>query len=473
MRVLLIYPGSHYNIVTPPLGLMAVAAYIRKAHPDWIIEIKDFRLDRMSGENAAQYVARWAPDIAGIYGIPPDTAFFVDIARSIRPHVRSIVAGGPLATVFPQYVLENCPVDYLVMGEGEIPFARLLAHIEKGDENVPAIPRVIQAAHSDIVYDASADLVNDLDTLPFPAWDMIDVERYFSRPSHSMNPVIGRKRVLPIMTSRGCPFTCSYCHNMMGKKFRARSVANIISELELLIRDYGIEAVEIWDDIANMDPGRMEELCNVLIEKQIKLAISFSPGLRADLLTEELVDKMLQAGTKRINFGIETCSQRIQKITSKVQDLEKIKKISHYISKKKGVILGGFFIIGNPTETEREIKSTLAFARSLPIDIISINICTPFPGTRMFERLPPQQREELRRLPPHRFSFFQANFSVCEVTPERLLAIQRRGYLGFYMSPRRLFSIFRKVSMRESMAGAFEVLRFALLPKYRILYQEA
>jgi len=473
MKIFLINPRSNYIVKSPPLGLISLAAFARSKIPNVEIRILDAHLEEMSEEELLKEVSVYSPDIVGIYTISSNVSSVFTLVEKLRPHVRYIVGGGPFATVFGSYMIKNIKLDYVVMGEGEWPFVRLVQYLIDGrGDQIDGHPRILSRNDSDKHYQPGGDQIGDLDTLPLPAWDLLDTERYFKASRNSMSPVVGTRRVLPIFTSRGCPFGCAYCHNMFGKIFRPRPVDSIIDEIELLIRTYGVEAIEIWDDVFNLDINRVKAFCASMRRRGVDVKLSFSNGIRADLLTSEIVDDLVSIGTRRMNFGIESGSSRIQSVLCKNQDLKKVDAIVRYAATKRELITGGFFIIGNPTETRDEMMATIDYAVNLPIDMASFFACTPNPGTRLFEMLKKDQRDMIMNLSPDKFNYHEAQFDISTIPSDEVKKLLRRAYFRFYFNIRRLMALLRKVKCSDIIRNGLLVAGFVLMPRRKLFFRE-
>ncbi|MBI5845950.1 MAG: B12-binding domain-containing radical SAM protein [Deltaproteobacteria bacterium] len=468
MKLYLVHPPSHYSGVVPPLGLAKLAAYVRERMPDISITAFDLRVESQR-RVFFEAVASEKPDVVGMYGIAPDADLVEALLLRLRPHARYLALGGPLATVFHRHALLNYAVDYLILGEGEIPFLKLLSRLKEGREDVSDIQRVFQRGDMDFSYDPAADLVPDINTLPLPAWDLFDVPAYFRFSHNSMSNVLGRKRVMPVFTSRGCPFGCAYCHNIFGKKFRPKSPENVLEEIRMLVDRYGVDAIEILDDTANLDQGRIMAILDGIIALGRKLRLTFPNGLRTDLLSEKLIDKLAEAGTYRISLGIEVGTRRSQRALHKVQSFGRMERAINYMASKRSIVIGGFLMIGCPGETRKEIEATISYARRLPLDMVSIHIVTPFPGNGIFERLSEERKAQVMAIPPERFSYDNMPFTVCELSAEELVRIKRLAYLSFYSDPKRMFSLSRKISLKEFATGGYEMLRIISSGRHRLL----
>ena len=179
-----------------------------------------------------------------------------------------------------------------------------------------------------------------MDSLPFPAWDLIKVEKYFDLPRFGTTYV--HKQYMQVMTSRGCPFQCTYCHRVFGVGFRPRSPENVVEELKVLHKKFGIREIFFVDDCFNCKPSRAKKICELLLEKGLKFSITFPNGLRGDIMDDELLDKLKAAGTYRITYAMETASDRLQKFLKKNLNLEKVKKVIEDTD-RRDILVNGLF----------------------------------------------------------------------------------------------------------------------------------
>jgi radical SAM superfamily enzyme YgiQ (UPF0313 family) len=185
------------------------------------------------------------------------------------------------------------------------------------------------------------------------------------------------------MTSRGCPYRCAYCHNVLGKKFRVRSPENILEEIKYIHDKFGITDFQIIDDIFNLDMDRAKKICDLIINSGMDLTFAFPNAIRADRVDEELVEKMAQAGTKFTSIAIETASPRIQKLIRKNLNLEKAFKAIHLFA-RVGIVTRGFFMMGFPTETEEEVLDTIEYAKRSRLCGATFFTVVYYPGTDLY-----------------------------------------------------------------------------------------
>jgi radical SAM superfamily enzyme YgiQ (UPF0313 family) len=338
----------------PPIGLMYVASSARLHNPDVHIEILETSLDGRSDEELVAKLLDYRPDLVGIRSI----SLFEDELKRVAELTRSvldipIVAGGPIATARRGPLLKAIPaVDLLVVGEGELTFSRLLSGtatnglvLRKGDQ---------------IVDLGDGDAVDNLDELPFPDYSLVDLDRYEEHLSYAYN----HRRQGVLLTSRGCPFLCTYCNTFAGKTARLRSAENIVAEMELMSRDHAIEDFYVVDDIFNMDRKRTEDVFRRIINLRQNWRLYFVNGLRADIMTRELVELMAEAGTVWVTYAVESGSPRIQKLVKKNMRLEKAAEIINY-SQDLGMVVNVNTMYGFPTETGADARQTLDYLAEL------------------------------------------------------------------------------------------------------------
>jgi anaerobic magnesium-protoporphyrin IX monomethyl ester cyclase len=339
----------------PPVGLMYVASSAQLHNPDVPIEILETSLDGRSDEELVTKLLAYRPDAVGIRSI----SLFEDELKRVAELTRSvldvpIVAGGPIATARRGAVLQAIPaIDFLVVGEGEVTFSHLLSGIStpKG---------LVFRQGSQIVDLGDGDIVDNLDELPFPDYSLVDLGRYKEHLSYAYN----HRRQGVLLTSRGCPFLCTYCNTFAGKTARLRSAENVVAEMEQMSSDHGIEDFYVVDDIFNMDRKRTEAIFQMIIRLRKDWRLYFVNGLRADIMTRELVDLMADAGTAWVTYAVESGSPRIQKLVKKNMRLEKAAEIINY-SQDRGMVVNVNTMYGFPTETGADAQLTLDYLARL------------------------------------------------------------------------------------------------------------
>lgn len=365
-----------------PIGLSMIAAVAeRQGHQ---IEILDLALEKSVEEADRKLRRRLAEnsyDLAGLtcMTVEYDAAARVGrVIRELQPECR-IVFGGQHPTIQSNQVIAEDFCDVVVVGEGEGTFAELTEALET-DGNPESIAGLVIIKDGKLVKTAPRTAIEDLDGLPWPAYHLLDVERYFQLESARYTPK--HPRAMQIFTSRGCPWRCTYCHDLFGKTFRARSAENVFGEIKFLHDRYGIREYMIEDDIFNLDIDRAKKICDLILDSGIRIHMQFGNGLRAERFDEELVRKLAQAGTHHVAIAIESASPRIQKLIKKNLKLDRTHEVVGWM-RKYGINSLGFFMIGFPYETVEEIEQTIRFARSTDLDEALFSIVIPYAGTEL------------------------------------------------------------------------------------------
>jgi len=274
-------------------------------------------------------------------------------------------------------------VDYCAIGEGEVTLSELLEELAHGDSR-PQTPGIASRVHGQEVFTGPRTCIEDLDSIPFPAWHLIRLEDYFLKAtSHQMYV---RPEFMTLVSSRGCPYQCIYCHNVLGKRFRARSPENVLDELDILYNRFGIRDLQIQDDVFNLIPKRAKAICDLMVRRGIRMNISFPNGVRGDLMDEELLRKLKDAGTFKISYAAESGSERIQKLIRKNVKLSKLKEVIEQTD-KAGIFAHGFFMLGFPTETIEDMRQTVEFALSSKLHSATFFVVNTFGGSELAKLL--------------------------------------------------------------------------------------
>jgi len=391
-------------------------------------------------KNFVKCVQNWKPDIVGISAITVESEHAFELARltKINSENSIVVMGGPHPTSYNEEVLNNHNVNFTILHEGELTFCNLMDALDAGNpiQNVKGI-----GYRDDLGKPTKTDpqpYIDDLDEIPHPAWDLIDFSAYAQVKSMSL---IGPRRVAPIFTSRACPYRCTYCHNMFGKKFQKRSVTNVLDEIEMLVHDYNIKHFEIIDDIFNIDKVRTQQILQGILDRGLDIRLAFPNGLRGDLLTEELVDLFVRAGTEFVSLAIESGSPRIQKHIRKHMRLDKIQDAIGWFVKRK-VFTNCFYMIGFPTETHKEMKQTIKFACAQQSHTAMFFLVTPFNGTELADQLAKNGSTVHKNY--DKFAYNSTDINITGTVEAKVLQRTIKfAYFRFVANPKRLYRIFR------------------------------
>lgn len=295
------------------------------------------------------------------------TAMFI---KRYNPKTK-IVFGGPFASAYPEVLLKERYVDIFVSGEGEEAFYEYVSGIEK--DKIKGLYFLIDGK---LHFTGTRDWIQDLDALPFPALNKIDVGRYYLFQA--------RKRpISSILTSRGCPYKCTYCYHALGKRWRARSPLNVVNEIEWQVKTLGVREILIYDDNFSFDMDRAKEIFDEIRRREIRVSLQLL-GIRADLIDEEILKKGRDAGVWLIGIAPESGSLNTFRRLNKGFGLEDVEKVVR-MAKDLRIATDSFFMAGFPWETEKDIKDTIRFALKLDTDFLTLSRLCIFSGTGLYD----------------------------------------------------------------------------------------
>lgn len=409
---------------------MALAAYVEREMPEAEVSIVDMKIapDGVAGVERA--VAAMRPTVIGFSAMTLHAGVLHETATAVRKIAPDalMVAGGPYANCLPDAVLANPALDTVVLGEGEFPLLNILRARRDG-RPIEGLKAVITRGGGI----RERDPVGDLDRLPSPAWHKVNLDAYRRYPGFT---VLGRRNYMSLFTSRACPYQCAYCHKMFGNNFRSTSAEQVLDQIRTLKARYGITNFDILDDVFNLNRRRAVDVCQGIIRERLNVRLAFGNGLRADLLDDELLSLMRDAGAVYISFAIETASPRLQQRIGKNLDIDKAIRSIETAARLR-ILSNGFFMLGFPTETESEMLDTVRLAVRLPLDIAHFAKVTPFDGTPMYEQIDPSTKEYLKTH-PDAGHYQDRTFNLSAVPNDRFNEILRFAMLRFYLNPRRL-----------------------------------
>lgn len=436
-------------MVHQPLGAMYLATAIQMEGSDEA-RICDLRLHTSEPGYFKNRIDDFSPALLGVSAMAYETDEAVNLclqAKQLNPDIKTII-GGPCVSTFESALIDDVDVDYTCHGEGELLFPALIKSIAEGEEQ-PQIPGLGYMANGKAVIHPRKIPEVPLEEFGFPAWDLIELEKYFDLPRQGQ--IFARREYMSVFTSRGCPFRCAYCHNVFGKKFRARSPEHVLEELTILYQNYHIREISILDDSFNIDRDRLLAIAEMVAESGMDLKFNFSNGIRADMADDEILNALQKMGTYKLAVAVETASPRLQKMIHKNAKLDKLDLVIRKAD-ALGMITWGFFMLGFPSETEEEVLKTTRFARNSKLHLASFNIVNPYPGTELFDlaNLPGESEASVT----DSYDFLSTNLNVSNVSTERLKEIRRNTNLLFYLNPVRLFRFLRLLPNKAQILGA-------------------
>ncbi len=429
------------DISTPPLGLGYLAAVLRTA--GFKVRIIDDLVENLTFEKLINKLRD--SFLVGITSTTPTFNAALNYAKRIKSVLPNIfvIFGGVHVSFRPFDAIEKDFVDAVCIGEGEKTIVEVAEKIESG-KSLEGVKGVIWKKNGKIFQNQPSDFIEDLDSLPYPAYDLMPLDKY---------TVLGKKlKHFPVISSRGCPFRCSYCSSsaFMGKKFRARSAKNVVDEIEWLYNDFKAKHIAFSDDNFTLSRRRVEEICDEI--KRRNLDITWSCSSRVNSVDEEILRKMKDAGCSAIYFGVEAASNRILDYYRKNLKIEEVFKAVK-LAKKVGISTICSFIIGAPMETKEEIMDTLKLAIELDPDYAQFSVLTPYPGTEIFELA---KKEAL--LLSENFDDYTAGKPVLKnlhLNSKEIARLLKYCYLRFYIRPKFILRELKK----GNISTVFEVLK--------------
>lgn len=394
---------GRFKCCMPPLGLGYLAAILEEN--GYGVEILDCALEGFNNEikeneyltfglscrEIERRIKEYSPNLVGIsclFSIAINNVLKVaEIVKGININI-PVVLGGHHPSALAGEVLRNKSIDYVVIGEGESSFLDLVIKIHNNDEGSvrQSDGTAYRGREGSVCINPKTEFIDNLDELPIPAWHLFKMEEYFKiRLSH--NPFTAGKRVVPLITSRGCPFHCIFCAaaNLWGSRFRGRSVKYILNEISFLKERYGIDEIQFEDDNMTWNKQRAIELFDGMVERNFNIHWCVPQGIRVDTLDENICRKMKESGCYEVSIGIESGNQEVlDKIVKKNLRLEKVYDSVKWF-RKYGIRTNGFFIVGIPGETIENMKETCRLARKLRLNTSFVFAVSPLVGTELYE----------------------------------------------------------------------------------------
>lgn len=374
MKITLVYPALaqvgflSFGRGTPTtdlmsLGLGYLGAVIRE-RTDYQVDLVDLR--KLSGwDDYRRELEDRSPDVVGVNTNTVNFDFAVKSAAIASDMGKTVIAGGPHATLAPEELLGTGHVDHVITGEAEITIVEVLDRINRG-------------LHVDPVIQGKA--VEDLDSLPFPDRDLFDMDKSLSLPGFYPFP----HRYAGILASRGCPFNCAFCQplerKIFGKKIKLRSVDNIIGEVRLLKERYKADFIMFQDDQLTHRKSWVLDLCSEIK----KLNVTWGALARVNTIDEDIVRAMKEAGCAVLQFGFESGSQRMLDFLRKNARAEQAIRAAE-LCHEHGIIIFANYIMGIPTETEDDLMATLKLMKEINPEIHAANYFSPIPGSDLYE----------------------------------------------------------------------------------------
>ena len=449
MKIALIKPPATYAnwYKQPALGIAYLKACLRLRGFD--CKIFDAYFHSWSNAELLGYIRDYKPDIVGLTAMTHEINEAAKIATELKKQKNiPIIVGGCHITALPERTLSEFPVfDYGVFGEGEQTTIELLESIEQTNialkfSDIKGL--AYRDKHQIIINEPRPFITSEeLNDLPYPSLDY-----YYSDNSRAL---ISRDSYYVIFSSRGCPYNCAFCMQVLGRKVRRRSTKSIIEEMNYAIEHYGAHTFNFADEIFLFDNQQTRELLELFIQQKFPGRIKWSALTRANFVNQELITLAKKAGCFRLEMGVESGDDKILKTIGKAITIDQIKQAVKII-KKAGISLGTYYILGHPGETPETLKKTIDLAVGLNTDSIAVGLMVPYPGTRIFD-MAIENRNGYRLLSQDWAEYDKYGGKVLEINglPYKQLAKwQKRALLNLYLKNFRLLDCIKFVWKRRN-----------------------
>ncbi|PKN29545.1 MAG: hypothetical protein CVU64_07630 [Deltaproteobacteria bacterium HGW-Deltaproteobacteria-21] len=454
MKVLLVNPPygaeerygkdlGRFGPLNEPLGLAYIASNLEKAGHR--VSILDAPALGIGSGDIPELIQGDGYQIVGVTMLTPMYARSVEVVRTIRDAFPEmvIVVGGAHPTILPkETLLRNPEIDFAVLGEGEGVMLNLVNALEN-EESTAEIPGLAYRTGDEIRVNPVPMSVTDLDDLPMPARHLLPMNAYHMTRSRTKS-----NHAYTVSVARGCPFDCAFCCRIFGRKVRHHSVDRILEEIRILIERYGAKEINLEADTLTLNKPFLNSLCEELIRSGISKRIAWTCESRVDTVNAELLRRMKQAGCWQISYGVETGTQRLLDLIQKGITLERIER-TFALTKQIGITIRAFYMLGLPTETREESLRTITFAKRLDAEWSQFTLCTPFPGTEMWnlaEQDGGLRSQDWSDFKTHggwtsgRLAYVPKGRSLSEMK-----SLQKRAYRAVYMRPKVFLRFLRNV----------------------------
>ena len=405
MKILLVNPPvplNYYNreFYIPP-SLVYLGAVLQKNGEEVrILDLKTIKLKdpsalyRVCEKELIDTISNFKPELIGftcLYsGYFPDILKFSNLVKEKFNDI-PIVIGGIHPTIYAKEILTNCPaIDWVVLSEGEESVIQLVNTLKSRRREFDTIDGFAFRRGKEVIINPKTHYIQDLDAMPFPAYNLINIKDYYVDTSNWHNPKkLPINMSIPIITSRSCPNRCNFCAMFMamGAKWRARSADNVVDELEYLYHTYSHRHFSFMDDNLSLSKPRVLEICNQIKKRNMDIQFETPNGLALNTLDEEVLDALVSAGMVRTWLTIESGSDFIRnKIMRKNLSRDKIFEVVKLTKKYKQLNVAAFFIVGMPEETSETLAETYNMIKEINVNRVFLQNIVPFPGTEVFEQ---------------------------------------------------------------------------------------
>ena len=429
VKVLLIHPPCEKEIyqrflglTAPPTGLAYVAAALEREHK---VKIIDMPAGGKDIANVKKEIEIFKPDILGVYCATyrvDHANQVINTTKEVDTSIRTIM-GGPHASLLAEDVLEENPnLDAVVCGEGDITVPELVNAWESGEPT--KVKGIVFRENGRIVRNPPRPLIDDLDSLPYPARHLLPMDRY---------RLFETFKIATMVSSRGCPYGCHYCSvsAIYGKKWRARSAKNVVDEMEYLCNNYDMDLIMFFDDNFDLDRKRTESICDEIMERGLDIPWGYeSASMGTD---RDHLKKLREAGCRILSYGIETSSQKSISTMKKNISTQEIREVMD-ASKDLGMLRIANVILGLPGETREDVIESIELMKELEPEYPLFFLPTPYPGTKFHETA--EKMGVIKELDWSKYTTANPIIETQELSLKEIRELNTKAYKEFYLRPK-------------------------------------
>ncbi|MDD5069098.1 MAG: cobalamin-dependent protein [Candidatus Omnitrophica bacterium] len=428
-KVLLIFAsakvkGNYINNL-PPVGLFYLASALKKG--GFTVSICDCSVDDFSLRGIAQY------DCVGFSVNISNFENTVKLIKKVKNASKTalVVVGGPLPSVSPE-IFFPLELDAVFIGESEASFIEYLNL--KNPKQSRNRGYYFKDSQGEWKFNGDYPFIEDLDGLSFPLFTKEMLKKYYT-------PVKKKSPVSIMISSRGCPYHCTFCCKILGSKFRMRSAENVVNEIKWQVDSLGAKEIVIYDDNFTLNKQRVIDICDLIISQRIEVSLQLTNGVRVDTLDLELLKKMKQAGVWMIGIAPESGDEKTLEKIEKKFDLDQVVKVRNWCL-GQNIKVWSFFMVGFPWEDRALIRKTIDFALRLDADISQFSQVTPLPKTKLYDDFYSKKRSETFE---NDISLFHVSgrLTECGLRPKELKKMIGRAYWKIYFKPKKMLRLLR------------------------------
>jgi anaerobic magnesium-protoporphyrin IX monomethyl ester cyclase len=425
-------PNAHSHPPFISLGLAYLGAVAEKEGHQ--VTVIDCQGEKLTYDTFRQRIKQVPSDVVGVTSttlLYNSAKTIMEISKEEQPNAVTMIGGSHVSFWDENALNESPAIDIIVRREGELTFLELLQRIAAKKSFEGVLGTTFRGSEGKIIRNDDRPFLNDLDSLPAPAYHLLPLDSY-----HRMG-----KTIFPIVTSRGCVQWCDFCSTvrMFGRGYRVRSPKKVVDDMEMLHNKYGQSQFTFYDDAFTVNRQHTLEMCADI--KARKLDVTWDCETRVDAVDKELLEKMHDAGCITIWFGVESGSEKILDQMHKKIKPEGV-RAAFKMAQKAGMMTIASAVIGFPGETEETAWETINFINSLNPDDIGFYVATPYPGTPMYEQV--VKNGYLRVTDFNKYDTATPTFETPELSMEKIREIKYKAHQKFYLRPSYMFKMIRK-----------------------------